>query len=449
MYRIGEFSKISNLSVKTLRYYDEIGLLKPAETDHFTGYRLYSASQLGDAIKIQALKEFDFSLDEIRCFYQDTDSLLEQKEQLLKKQLWELKARLHKLESFRKIWNEEGIVMNPVVMTKQENCDEERDFVAGMVCNITEQEQARKLLLRYLAENNYQIIGKLTENPLSEKEVRLKLPVRELYDELPEPVNDDICVPFVNDSRVIGKWELVDTCYEKEDFNPAHSIIDETDRDFHFLYFLPKGERYWCFGWTKGYVLSEFGVPTMRGLNPYEITELNGETYMFLCFKDKDCFFRGAKPILMVFRQIDRHAYTKEEIRFRDKLVEEFLPDNEILGKWKVCDFVKTVESFQPDIYNARFPKEYLFFKEVTFADDGKCEVNYGGKILKNPEVNWTKGVLQEVGSCLSQRYERKVIAQTEYLFIEFKSGDYFYNHKKPYWYVFTRVAESTVPLFE
>ena len=274
MYRISEFSKISNLSVKTLRYYDEIGLLKPAETDPFTGYRFYSLSQAGDAIKIQALKEFGFSLDEIRYFYHDTDSLLEQKEQMLKEQLRELKTRLHKLESFRKIWNEEGISMNPVVMTKKENCSEERDFVANMVCNTAECETAKKLLLRYLTENNYQIIGELTEHPLSERETELKLPVRELYNERTEPANDDINVPFVNDSRVIGKWELVDTCYEKEDFNPAHSNMDKADKDFHFLYFLPKGERYWCFGWTKGYVLSEFGVPKMSARNPYEIVEV-------------------------------------------------------------------------------------------------------------------------------------------------------------------------------
>lgn len=443
MYRIGEFSKISNLSVKTLRYYDEIGLLEPAETDIFTGYRLYSPSQAADAIKIQALKEFGFSLDEIKCFYQDTDSLLEQKEQMLKKQLQELKSRLHKLESFRKIWNEEGIAMNPVVMTKRENYSEEREFVASMVCNIAEREKARKLLLRYLTENNYQIIGELTENPLSKGEISFKIPVRELFDELPEPANDNIHIPFVNDSRVIGKWELVDTCYEKEDFNPAHIAADKTDSDFHFLYFLPEGERYWCFGWTKGYVLSEFGVPTMRGLNPYEITELQGETYLFLWFKDKDYFFRGAKPTLMVFKQADNHAYTKEEIRLRDKLVEDFFPDDEILGKWKVCDFVKNIEAFHPDRYNAGFPREYLFFREITFANEGRCEVNYGGRILKTPEVNWTKGVLQEVESCLSQQYERRIIAQTEYLFVEFKSGDYFYNHKKPWWYVFTRAAEK------
>jgi len=44
--KIGDFSKLSRASVKTLRYYDEMGLLKPVEVDRFTGYRYYSFAQL-------------------------------------------------------------------------------------------------------------------------------------------------------------------------------------------------------------------------------------------------------------------------------------------------------------------------------------------------------------------------------------------------------------------
>jgi hypothetical protein len=40
MIRIGDFSKLSRVPVKTLRYYDEMGLLKPVEVDSLTGYRL-------------------------------------------------------------------------------------------------------------------------------------------------------------------------------------------------------------------------------------------------------------------------------------------------------------------------------------------------------------------------------------------------------------------------
>ena len=56
MYRIGELSKLCNISVKALRYYDAQGLLIPDKIDKFTGYRYYSASKLVDCYRIIALK---------------------------------------------------------------------------------------------------------------------------------------------------------------------------------------------------------------------------------------------------------------------------------------------------------------------------------------------------------------------------------------------------------
>lgn len=66
MIRIGDFSKLSRISVKTLRFYDEMELLKPVEVDSFTGYRYYEYSQLRRLNRILALKDLGFSLDEIR-----------------------------------------------------------------------------------------------------------------------------------------------------------------------------------------------------------------------------------------------------------------------------------------------------------------------------------------------------------------------------------------------
>lgn len=65
MFKIGDFSKLSQLSVKTLRYYDEIGLLKPVEVDPFTGYRYYSAGQLPRLNRILALRDLGLSLEQI------------------------------------------------------------------------------------------------------------------------------------------------------------------------------------------------------------------------------------------------------------------------------------------------------------------------------------------------------------------------------------------------
>jgi DNA-binding transcriptional MerR regulator len=72
MFKIGEFSKIAQVSGRLLRYYDEIGLLKPQHTDPWTGYRYYTAEQLPRLNRILALKELGLSLDQIQKLL-DTD----------------------------------------------------------------------------------------------------------------------------------------------------------------------------------------------------------------------------------------------------------------------------------------------------------------------------------------------------------------------------------------
>ena len=90
MIRIGDFSKLSRVPVKTLRYYDEVGLLKPVEVDVFTGYRLYEYSQLPVLNRILALKDLGFSLEEIGRLLDD-DLSVEQMRGMLK--LREAEAR--------------------------------------------------------------------------------------------------------------------------------------------------------------------------------------------------------------------------------------------------------------------------------------------------------------------------------------------------------------------
>lgn len=65
MLKIGEFSKLSRISVRMLRHYDEIGLLKPAQVDRFTDYRYYREDQLPTAGRIAALRDMGFSLADI------------------------------------------------------------------------------------------------------------------------------------------------------------------------------------------------------------------------------------------------------------------------------------------------------------------------------------------------------------------------------------------------
>lgn len=70
MIKIGDFSKLSQVTVKTLRFYDEMGLLKPVQVDPFTGYRYYAANQLLQVNRILALKDLGISLEQIKMLLQ-------------------------------------------------------------------------------------------------------------------------------------------------------------------------------------------------------------------------------------------------------------------------------------------------------------------------------------------------------------------------------------------
>ncbi len=108
MLRIGEFSKLSRVSIRMLRHYDDIGLLKPAEIDHFTGYRYYREEQLFVISRITALKDMGFPLaDIIRLLeiYDDRDKLepfLAAQQKELAAQARETEYKLMLLESARK-----------------------------------------------------------------------------------------------------------------------------------------------------------------------------------------------------------------------------------------------------------------------------------------------------------------------------------------------------------
>jgi len=65
MFKIGEFSKLGQVSIRMLRYYDETGILKPAEIDELTGYRNYSVDQIPILNKIRYLRDSGFSISEI------------------------------------------------------------------------------------------------------------------------------------------------------------------------------------------------------------------------------------------------------------------------------------------------------------------------------------------------------------------------------------------------
>lgn len=85
LFRIGEFSKLTGIPIRTLRYYDSIDLFKPSEVDLFTSYRYYKEEQVKDLELINELKEVGFTLEEIRDNWNNfsEELFLKRKEKLL------------------------------------------------------------------------------------------------------------------------------------------------------------------------------------------------------------------------------------------------------------------------------------------------------------------------------------------------------------------------------
>ena len=73
MLKISEFSKLSHLTIKALRFYEKEGLLKPASVDEWSGYRFYENSQLEIAAKIKSYRQLDLSIDEIKAVFNGVD----------------------------------------------------------------------------------------------------------------------------------------------------------------------------------------------------------------------------------------------------------------------------------------------------------------------------------------------------------------------------------------
>lgn len=98
--KIGEFSKLMQVTVKTLRHYEQRGLLLPNEVDQASGYRFYSLSQMQRLNSIRMLKDLGFSLDEIKEIYDD-ESHSPDREQL-KHKICQCEAEIQNLEKRRK-----------------------------------------------------------------------------------------------------------------------------------------------------------------------------------------------------------------------------------------------------------------------------------------------------------------------------------------------------------
>jgi effector-binding domain-containing protein len=125
LIKIGDFSKLSFVTIQALRHYDDIGLLKPKKIDQFTGYRYYTADQLVRINYISALKGLGLSLDDIKLVLQDAagydqiKNILTLKRSDLLQRLADEQNKLAQVDKLLKRIDEEGKMPRWQTIVKQ------------------------------------------------------------------------------------------------------------------------------------------------------------------------------------------------------------------------------------------------------------------------------------------------------------------------------------------
>lgn len=412
--KIGEFAKMCGTKISVLRHYDREKLLEPQYTDKFSGYRYYSSEQILTFYRINALKKAGFSLQEIkeiisgRKSNKEIEAIFSQKEKEFLdalKNLKEAKLMMTKLDIAFK---------NNMAIIKRSADDNAVDL-----CTVAETE---------IKAADYQ---RISQYEIKEDEISCK--VVKLGKEIVQPERE---ISFVNDENVIGKWEVKGIFAVKEDYL-QNIFCDNTGfygGDVKYLYFLPNGEEYWGYSWTKGYFISNSYL-SGNTYNEYETEEKSDGTYMLITLRETEVC-RGGKPVYLLLKKVNSNRYSAESIARKDDIDKPFTNDEKIIGKWKAYSFLCNKDEFSQE----EEPIDDLYFKELEFFPEGNCRCVYADAVFEGEDtVVWTKNYLLRKWNWSACEYEIITIQGTDYMIIEWKSGDYRYGGFDTNYYVFTR----------
>ncbi len=229
---------------------------------------------------------------------------------------------------------------------------------------------------------------------------------------------------FINDKDVIGKWEHFSVISSKEEFE-FKSPNPLNDKAFKEIYFLENGQKYWIFeGWTKGYLFIHYGGDEPLLCYKYSIHKVNSEMFLFI-------EITGDNSYICVLKKTSNKHFEISEIGQRDNIDLCFVEDNDILGEWYSIAFIDDIDSFSSDCIS-----DELWLNQITFNSNGTVVRIYNDEIW---EDKWTKGFLLDSKKSTASAYILKTINKKQYLFVEWKMGNYVYGGAKPSYYVFSK----------
>lgn len=232
---------------------------------------------------------------------------------------------------------------------------------------------------------------------------------------------------FVDDPQAVGKWTFFDVIETLDEFDSC--IISSKDIPFGYkqVYFLPNGQGYWIFeGWKKGTLLVCHGGDDPVLCFDFSIKKIDKDLFMFIKVKEDN------EEYIVVLKKQDSNQYTIADVKKVEDINIPFEPDDKILGTWKTVGFVEAIKDYDPK----HDYKDDLWLKTATFYTDGTVLRKYFNCEWLD---KWSNGVLLDQKKSVVSKYEFKEIDGQEYMFLEWKMGNYVYGGMPPEYYVFEK----------
>ncbi len=369
MLKIGQLSKVCNVSVQTLRYYDKIGILCPDYIEEASGYRYYSPEKVKTFQQIEQLKEIGFSLDEIKVFinvsYNEQCRMYKIKKDAVLESIRKMEEQIKQIDNLCEN-GKQGVVLNqsrlfnisfeddPEVIGKWEYCGNmnpsesfngtehlyKQDALVKNLfflpdgvhiwmyfwtkgtlyfrlheCNVIVPNKYR--IFRYKNETYMKIdwtVGSFVDE-LNEETVLIyrqvdnhEYTVRETYQ-----FRDNINLPYTSDIQALGEWETVDVIKQLSDFTSKPNKSNKASFWILGLKFYNRGICYKSF--KQNGKISELvmrysaGVlidPYQEHTEHYQILRENDEDFLIMEHKSGDYSYTGKVFCYYVFRRVKK-----------------------------------------------------------------------------------------------------------------------------------------------
>ena len=309
MYKIGEFSLLNKVTIKTLRYYNEIGLFIPKVIDKYTGYRYYDEDQLEEFNKISKYKELGFSLEDIKKLKNNND------ESIINKQIEELTLQGKDIDNKLSILKNmiRGDSMNVSFKPYREKYKigkrvilKNREDLENRLIEVKNMLDKNNIKYDKPVMCNFEIGGFFTE-VYNNNEIEIYVDAYDLNE------NNDDYIHYLNkfnenvdyeiDEELIGKYRIIEILPDLKYMYNKNKQKSNLDTKYKILELLKDGStNYDNIKWNKDSLLVNYD----NNIIPMKIYKYkhDNKEYIVILMNETMEYYKTARPIQYLYEKI-------------------------------------------------------------------------------------------------------------------------------------------------